>query len=342
MGPFNTPDRPPRTGAKLLLYYPESISLGSGFFMGKWMNIKRIIFNAVLTVLILLVGSQEISAKTLFDQLGRRVTLPDNPERIVSLAPSITEIIFALGQEHRLKGVTQFSDFPVRAKSLPSVGSYVHLDIEKIVSLKPDLCIAVKDGNPKSVINKLESLNIPVYAVDPRDLESVMGSLNEIGGLLGSEKKAASLVKDMRARIDKVTSTVKKSNHIPGVFFQIGISPIVAIGTDTLIHELIVLAGGNNLTKGKIPYPRFSKEQVIALSPEIFIITSMARGEVFNQVKADWQRWADMPAVKNDRIVLVDSNIFDRATPRLLDGLELMARLIHPELFETKTNRGKY
>ncbi len=293
----------------------------------------------LLPVILLLACNQGIAATIVFDQLGRRVTMPDNPKRIVSLAPSITEIIFNLGQEHRLKGVTQFSDFPQKAQSLPSVGSYVHLDIEKIVSLKPDLCLAVKDGNPKSVINKLESLNIPVYAVDPRNLESVMETLIEIGALLGSNQKAASLVKEMRARIHKVTSMVKKSDHIPGVFFQIGISPIVAIGTDTFIHELIVMAGGNNLTKGPIPYPRFSKEQVLALSPEIFIITSMARGELFNRVKAGWKQWSDMPAVKNDRIVLVDSNLFDRATPRLVDGLEIMARLIHPQLFKTETDR---
>ena len=111
----------------------------------------------------------------------------------------------------------------------------------------------------------------------------------------------------------------------------------MAVGTDTFIHELIELACGKNLTAGPTPYPRYSREQVLALKPEIFIITSMARGGAFDRVKAQWRRWPQMPAVKNGRIHVVDSNIFDRPSPRLVDALELLGRLIHPEMF--KENR---
>lgn len=273
------------------------------------------------------------SARTLTDQLGRQVILSDSPRRIVALAPSITEIIFALQQQHRLKGVTMFSDFPAEAAKIPGVGSYVHLDVEKIVSLKPDLCIAVKDGNPKDVVLMLESFQIPVYAVNPENLESVMKTILEIGKLLGVEKKAGALVKNMSERIANIKNLVSKTSRRPGVFFQIGISPIVAAGTNTFIHELIIFAGGKNVSEGKIAYPRFSVEQVLAMSPEIIIITSMARGNAFKNAKAGWSRWLQMPAAKNNQIFLVDSNIFDRPTPRMVDGLELLARLIHPELF---------
>ncbi len=268
------------------------------------------------------------------DQLGRTVTLSDNPQRIVSMAPSITEIIFALGQEHRLKGVTRFSDFPPGALLLPKVGSYVHLDLEKIVALKPDLCLAVKDGNPIEVIKRLESLKIPVYAVNPIDFTSVMQTIIKIGELLGATGKANRLVGSMNDRIQHVKSLVAKTTHRPRVFFQIGINPIVAVGTDTFMHELIALAGGRNLSEGPVPYPRFSREQILGLSPEIFIITSMAREKMFDKIKADWSRWPDMPAVRNDRIFVVDSNLFDRPTPRLVDGLELLAKLIHPEIYK--------
>jgi len=268
------------------------------------------------------------------DQLGRRVSVPADPRRIVSLAPSITEIIFELGRADRLKGVTQFSDYPQEARNLPRVGSYVHLDAERIVALNPDLCIAVKDGNPKAVIAKLEKLNIPVYAVDPRDLGSVLSTVMEIGRLLDSEEKALEIVAGMNVRIERVKAVVARAQEKPGVFFQIGISPIVSVGTGTFLHELIVMAGGKNLTAGPVPYPRYSREQVLGLAPEIFIITSMARGEVFERVKAEWSKWPDMPAVKNGRILLVNSDLFDRASTRLVDGLELMARLIHPELFQ--------
>jgi iron complex transport system substrate-binding protein len=273
-------------------------------------------------------------ARLVLDQLGRRVELPEIPRRVVSLAPSITEMIFALDQAHRLKGVTQFSDFPAAAESYPKVGSYVHLDLEKIVALKPDLCIAVKDGNPIEVIERLEALQVPVYAVDPRNLETVMATLREIGALLNADEKAEALVHRMQARIRHVKSRVAGSSCRPRVFFQIGISPIVSVGTDTFIHEIIGLAGGKNLAQGPIPYPRFSREQVVGLAPDVFIITSMDRSGAFEKIKSEWDRWPGLPAVKNGRIYLVDSNLFDRPSPRLVDALELLARLIHPERFK--------
>ncbi len=138
----------------------------------------------------------------------------------------------------------------------------------------------------------------------------------------------------------KVKSIVKTAGYTPRVFYQIGISPIVSAGTNTFIHELIEMAGGENLAKGPVPYPRLSKEKVISLAPEVFIITSMARGEVHAKVKEKWQRWNTLPAIKNDRIYFVDSNVFDRPGPRLVDSLEILAKMIHPELFTSIKNRG--
>jgi iron complex transport system substrate-binding protein len=276
--------------------------------------------------------SRAAGVRVVTDQLGREVRVPEDPGRIVSLAPSITEIIFALGAERRLVGVTQFSDHPPEADTLPKVGSYVHLDLERIAALRPDLCIAIKDGNPREVAERLEGLGIPVYAVDPRDLNSVMRSIREVGHLVNREEGASVLVERMRRRIESVKVRVENAPHRPGVFFQIGITPIVAVGTNTFIHELIVLAGGKNLTAGPTPYPRFTREQVLTMMPEVLIITSMTRGGAFDQVKAEWLRWPQMPAVKNGRIHVVDSNIFDRPSPRLVDALELLARLTQPAL----------
>ena len=288
----------------------------------------------MLTGLLLISARAPSVAKTITDQLGRHVTVPDKPQRVVSLAPSITEIVFALDQGHRLQGVTTYSDFPPEAVKLPKVGSYVHLDLEKIVALKPDLCIAIKDGNPRVIAQRLESLKIPVYAVDPNNLETIMKTVLEIGTLLNAKGRANQLVQNMDLRIQKVKSLVAKATHRPRVFFQIGVTPIVSVGTRTFIHELIVKAGGTNLAAGPVPYPRFSREKVLALSPEIIIITSMARSAIFEKVKAEWGKWPNMPAVQNRRIFVEDSNFFDRPTPRLVDGLELLTRLIHPELID--------
>ena len=298
------------------------------------MNLKyKHLIIALATVLTIFAQIPEVTAKTATDQVGRLVIIPDDPKRIVSLAPSITEIIYTLDQQHRLKGVTRFSDFPAEALKLPRIGSYVQLDLEKIVALKPDLCFAIKDGNPIAAIRRLESLKIPVYAVNPQNLDSVTETILEIGALLNASKKANILAAKMNSRILKVKSLVAQTTHKPRVFFQIGISPIVAVGTKTFIHELIELAGGKNLSQGPTPYPRFSREQVIALSPDIIIITSMARSTIFETVKKEWSRWKNIPAVTNNRILLVDSNLFDRPTPRIVDGLELLLHLIHPELF---------
>ena len=268
------------------------------------------------------------------DLLGRRMAIPQDPGRVVSLAPNITEIVYALGQAHRLVGVTTYSNYPADAASLPKVGSYVHLDLERIVSLAPDLCLAIKDGNPITAISRLESLGIPVYAVDPRDLESVMDTMSRIGGLLQADKEAQQLVAGMRRRIQAVESLVAKTVSRPGLFFQIGVSPIVSVGTNTFIHELIVRAGAWNLAEGDIPYPRFSKEQVLGMAPDIIIITSMSHKAVFEKIKQDWYQWANLPAVKNDRIYFKDSSLFDRPSPRLVDALEILVRLVHPEMFE--------
>ncbi len=268
------------------------------------------------------------------DLLGRRMAIPKDPGRVVSLAPNITEIVYALGQAQRLVGATTYSDYPAEADMLPKVGSYVHLDLERIVSLAPDLCLAIKDGNPIAAISRLESLGIPVYAVDPRDLESVMDTMSRIGGLLQADKEAEKLVQGMRHRIQAVEGLVAKTDNRPGLFFQIGVSPIVSVGTNTFIHELIVRAGARNLAEGNIPYPRFSKEQVLGMSPDIIIVTSMARKAVFDKIKQDWYQWTNLPAVKNDRIYFKDSSLFDRPSPRLVDALEILARLVHPEMFE--------
>lgn len=265
------------------------------------------------------------------DQLGRRVATPPHPQRVVALAPSITEIVFALDRGDRLVGVTRFSDHPPEAQSLAKVGSYIHLDIERIVALAPDLCIAVKDGNPKAVVDRIETFGIPVYAVNPMDLKTVASTITEVAVLLEAESEARVLVAELRRRIQAVRDKTTVTADRPKVFFQIGISPIVSVGSNTIIDELIVTAGGANVTAGPVPYPRLSREQVIALSPDIIIITSMARGARFEHIKQEWEQWPDIPAVRNKCLFLVDSDIFDRASPRLVDALERLADLIHPQ-----------
>ena len=289
---------------------------------------------AVLLAAFVSVHSGHCEIREVVDDVGRTVRVPADPRRVIAMAPSLTEVVFALGQEHRLAGITRFSDYPEQTKDLPKVGSYVHLDLEKIMALQPDLCLAVKDGNPIAVVQRLEGLGIPVYAISPQNVDQVADMIIGLGDVLGAPARGKALADDMRRRIQAVKTAVSTARKKPKVFFQIGIAPIVSAGDHTFINELIHLAGGVNLTSGRIPYPRLTSEEVISLAPDVFIITSMARNQAFEKVKAYWKKWQSIPAVRNERIFLVDSNIVDRPTPRLIDGLEALARLFHPDLFK--------
>ncbi|MDX9786633.1 MAG: cobalamin-binding protein [Desulfobacterales bacterium] len=289
---------------------------------------------AILIVLSISGFSFDTEAREVSDAVNRRVTVPDLPKRVVALAPSVTEIVFAIGRQDLLKGVTQYSNYPPEAGAIYKVGSYVKLDLERIVALKPDLCIATKDGNPKEIVERLMSLGICVYVIDPRSLDTMLDSITQIGVLLNATDAACALVRSLQNRIDEVARLVANVEHRPKVFIQIGVTPIVSVGTQTFIHELIERAGGVNLARGDTPYPRFSREQVLALAPEVIIITSMDRAAVFEQIKAQWSRWPTIQAAKNQRIYVEDSDLFDRPTPRLVDALERLIRLIHPALFK--------
>lgn len=272
--------------------------------------------------------------KLVTDQTGKEIKVPVSPKRVVALAPSITEIVFAVNRGDLLVGVTRFSNYPETANKLPSVGSYVYLDLERIVSLQPDLCIAVKDGNPLQIIRRIESLGIPVYAVDPMDIDAVIHSIVDIGNLLNAETEASELISDMKHRMDRIDKMISGVSVKPSVFFQIGVSPIVSAGSGTFIHELIERAGGSNAAGMVSGYPRFSKEEVLSMAPEVMILTSMERHKVFDAVMREWRQWENLPAVREDRIHMVNSDLYDRPSPRLVDGLEELAKLLHPQLFE--------
>lgn len=286
-----------------------------------------------LALLLCLDVSPAVSARTVIDQVGRNVTVPDNPTKIIALAPSITEIIYDLGAENRLQGVTQYSDYPAEARNLPRVGSYVRLDLEKIIALQPDLCLAIKDGNPKHIVDKIVSLGIPVYVIDPRSLDHTMDTITRIGSLVNEEEAAAGLVADLQSRIARVQTVAKGTDYRPRVFFQIDAEPLVSAGNKTFIHELIELAGGLNTAAGKDPYPRYSWEDILVLQPDIVLISSMAGGLGPDELVKTWKQWEQLSAVVNKQIFVVDADLFDRPTPRLVDGLELIAEIIHPELF---------
>lgn len=272
------------------------------------------------------VPATQVKAATYVDQVGRQVTLDANPQRIISLMPSVTEIVFELGAGQRLKGVTMYSNEPLAAKQLPKIGSYVHLDLERIVNLRPDLCLAVRDGNPIHIIDKITALGIPVYTVDPRNLEEIMESIEMLGHVLQKENTAKKITEQMQRRLAAVEKNVATGKR-PGVFFQIDAAPIISAGSNTFIDQLITRAGGVNLSAGPTSYPRYSWEDLLIMQPEIVLIASMAGGHSPEELKASWMKWPQIPAVKNKQIYVIDASLFDRPTARLIEGLEMLAKI---------------
>jgi iron complex transport system substrate-binding protein len=269
--------------------------------------------------------------RLLEDQLGRTVRVPAQPRRIVSLIPSLTEIVFDLGRGGLLVGATMYADEPPAAAALPRVGSYLHLDIERIVALGPDLCLAVRDGNPEHMIRRIEGMGIPVFALDPRTLPEIVESVMLLGNLLHAGERAAKIAREMEEKMADVERKVKAAAKRPAVFFQIDAAPMVSAGSGTFIDTLITAAGGRNLAAGSAGYPRYSWEDLLVMRPEVVIITSMAGGYTEEELRSEWLRWPDIPAVRNGRVHVVDAALFDRPVPRLADGLVSLARLLHPD-----------
>ncbi len=267
------------------------------------------------------------------DALGRKVVIAKSPNRIVSLAPNITEVLYALDLSHRIVGVTTYSDYPEEAKQKHQVGSYVNPNIEKMISLKPHLVIGTYGGNPKTTILRLEALGFPVYVTRTETVAEMLGMIEDVGMITDTTKKAGVLVSMLKRRIKLVTDSVENAPR-PLVFLEINAKPLITVGARSFQNEVIALAGGRNLgADSHARYPQYSLEDVVRREPDIILISTMDRTGLFEQQKAQWMRWDNIPAVKNNRIYFIDSDLVDRASPRIVDGLEGMARLIHPELF---------
>ena len=268
------------------------------------------------------------------DEVGREVTFPFPPKRIVSLAPNITEILFSLGLDEEIVGVSIHCNFPEKAKTKVRVGSYISLDFEKITSLKPDLIIATGAGNTREMVDRLEKLGFQTYAIYPKNFNDILKSIGHIGEVVNREKEARGIIEGLRKRSQRVIELTKGLSR-PKVFIQIGDAPIVTVGKGSFADDLIRLASGENIAgKEKEVYPRFGMEEILKRSPEVIVISSMNPKGDYQKILEEWNRWKTIPAVKNGRIHLIDSDLLDRPSPRIIDGLEELARVLHPEKFK--------
>ena len=278
----------------------------------------------------------EIPSMTYTDSLGREITLEATPQRIVSLAPSNTEILFAVGAGDQVIGRDEFSDYPTEAASIESIGgSFGEYNVEAIVALEPDLVLAA-EINPPELVQQLEDLGLTVYYLgNPTTLEEMYTNLETVAQLTGHD--VTELVDSLKARVDAVDEKIAPlSSRIP-VFYEIDATDPTkpwTYGPGTFGDLLIDRAGGYNV--GSIasdPYPQLSIEQVVAANPTVIILGDSNWGVTAEAVKAR-PGWETIPAVQSDSIFPFDDNLVSRPGPRLVDGLEQLAKLLRPDLFK--------
>jgi iron complex transport system substrate-binding protein len=261
------------------------------------------------------------------DDRGVPVRLAEPPRRVVSLAPSLTEIVFLLGKGDVLAGDTRFCDYPPPAVSLPKVGGVTDPDVERIVALSPDLVLCTTDGNPREKVRVLEELGVPCFAVGPQDLLAVLGTIERIGVLLGDAPRARAEAEALRRRAENVRIASREApGPPPGVLFALSTSPVIAAGSGTFLDELVRLAGGRNVAarfSGR--YPRLAVEDLVVLRPDVIFVAGMAGVERF---PPEVTRWKEVPAFRDGAVFVLDGDLVTRPGPRLVSGLEEVARRI--------------
>ncbi|MGA9110057.1 MAG: cobalamin-binding protein [Smithella sp.] len=286
----------------------------------------------LLTICLTIIFVDISYARTVTDEIGRSVYIIPRPQRIVSLAPGITETLYALSLDDKIAGVTTFCDWPASARKKPKIGGFTNPSIEKIVSLKPDLIIATADGNRKDTVQQLERLGLPVYVISPSNIDGFLRSILNIGKITNREKNAEKLVEKFQKRLNNVTTQIRHKNK-PRVFFQLGLEPVFTVGRGTLINEIIERAGGINVAGLDIAhYPVYSAEGIMGASPEIIIFAPMVNDKNFAAVKIFWQKFGELPAVKNNKIYPIDADLINRASPRIFDAIEILALIFHPDI----------
>jgi iron complex transport system substrate-binding protein len=287
---------------------------------------------ALLSIALLLAActpAEQIPTHYVVDDLGRMVAINGTPQRIISLAPSNTEILFALGLGDKVVGVTMYCDYPPEAQDKEKVGDYYGPDIEKIIALQPDLILAT-DFHRFDLIPALEEQGLTVFAVAPQTLDDVLESIQKIGEITDKETEASELVNGMRGKIEEIEEQTKELEQKPRVFYMTWHDPVWTVGRNTWIDDLINIAGGVNIFS---PYfesgAMVEIEWVIFLNPEIIITSEWSYEWALNATEL-----ASTNASQTGRIYTFDDDLAQRPGPRLVEGLDWFAYLIHPEIFE--------
>jgi iron complex transport system substrate-binding protein len=264
------------------------------------------------------------------DEAGRRVNVPSHVNRIVSLAPNLTEIVFALKEENHLAGDTDFCDYPPEAAQKPHVGGPVNPNLEEIVKLHPDLILATSI-NRRETVDALDRLGLPAYITDPHSVDEMIASVERLGSVLGADKSAAALAGDLRARLADLDRRL--AGAAPRrVLFVVWTDPLISIGRGTFIADALRHAGARSVVETDAEWPRINLEEIIRLQPEFLVFAGAHAGDTHQDIEALRSRpgWRDLDAMRQGKIAVISDAII-RPVPRIVDAIEQLARTLHPE-----------
>jgi iron complex transport system substrate-binding protein len=286
----------------------------------------------ILIACYVVVCAPALASRELNDDLGRHVTLPDSPQRVVCLSPSLTETVYALGLGAVVVGVTDFTDYPPEAQSKPSVGGLTDASVEKIVSLHPDLVLAMPHLNRQETVEELEQLGIPVFVVDAQGLQGIMTSIQHVGDALNRRSEARNLLKRLEERRAAVAARVKGLPRLK-VLVVVWYDPVTTAGSKSFITDVISAAGAESITADMAQaWPQISLEEVVRRSPDFILLVSGIHGGVTREELKSHAGWDQLPAVKDNHVIYMSEQLF-RPSPVVFDALEQLAKELHPEAF---------
>lgn len=275
-------------------------------------------FSSVLAVAAAAPAEQTIEVT---DDDGRVIRLSQPAQRIISLAPSMTELLFSLGAGDRVLGVMAYSDYPPEATQVPVVGQFDMLDMERIIALQPDLIVSWRTGNPRNSIRRLEALGLTVYVAEPDTLASIGSQLHRLGVLTGQQHMAEQLREDF----DQQLHTIAQENSIKpevSVFYQVWDAPLISVGGPELINNMIETCGGRNIFAELPVGPAVNLEDVLARDPQAIIVSGPSEDAV--RWHEDWRRWSHLDAVQGGHLYNIPPDLVQRHSLRALEGLQLM------------------
>lgn len=293
--------------------------------------IKKITFTFLVSLILFTNCSEKEETEShknfITDDLHKRIKIESSPQKVITLAPNLTELVFELGEGDKIIGNTNYCNYPDSAKKIEKVADLLSVNLEKIIALQPDLIFITAEGNSKADYNKLISLGLEVFVSNPRNFAGIKKTMLDLGKIFNVSEKAESIVNNWDKRID----TVKKTHDqivTKSVMFLISTNPIYSVGKNTFVHQILTFAGLENITANTdVNYPLLNREEIVVRNPNYILLYQTNNNDVGAILKA-YPEWNTLSAVINERVFFINADLFSRPGPRFVDAVETLNKLV--------------